>query len=90
MKKNLQGKITFTLKELELYFLTPLTLCPLRWGGLAFIFLGGAMAQKRPIGRGQTVVGCGHFEKPKFSAIVIGGMMFQLINPIVKEESLQN
>ena len=42
------------------------------------------------IGRGRTVVGCGHCEKPKFSAIIIGDMVFQLINPFVKEESLQN
>ena len=45
------------------------------------------MAQQGPIGRGQTVVGCGHFEKPKFSAIIIGDVMFQLINPFVKEKS---
>ena len=42
------------------------------------------MAQQR------TVVGCGRFAKPKFSAIIIGDMMFQLINPFVEEESLQN
>ena len=48
------------------------------------------MAQQRPVGRGQTGVGCGHFEKPKFSAILIGDLMFQLINSSVKEESLQN
>ena len=48
------------------------------------------MAQQCPIGRGQAVVGCGHFEKPKFNAIIKGDMMFQLINPFLKEESLQN
>ena len=35
------------------------------------------MAQQGPVGRGQTVVGCGHIEKPKFSAIIKGDMMFQ-------------
>ena len=48
------------------------------------------MAQQGPVGHGQTVVGCSHFEKPKFSDIIIGDMILQLINPFVKEESLQN
>ena len=48
------------------------------------------MAQQGSVGRGKTVFWCGHFEKPKFSAIILGDMMFQLINPFIKEESLQN
>ena len=40
------------------------------------------MDQQGPVGHGQTVVGCGYIEKPKFSAIIIGDMMFQLINPL--------
>ena len=48
------------------------------------------MAQQGPIGRDQTVVGCGRSEKPNFNAIAISDMMFHLIKPFVKEESLQN
>ena len=48
------------------------------------------MAQQGPVGRGQTVVGCGRFEKPNFNAIAIGDMMLHLIKPFVKEKSLQN
>ena len=59
-------------------------------GGLALFILGGAMAQQGPVGRYQTVVGCGRFEKPNLNAIAIGDMMFHLIKPIVKEKSLQN
>ena len=45
------------------------------------------MAQQGPVGRGHNVVGFGHFEKPKFNALIIGDMIFQLINPFVEEES---
>ena len=48
------------------------------------------MAQQGPVGRDQTVVGCGRFEKPNLNAIAIGDMMFHLIKPIIKEKSLQN
>ena len=48
------------------------------------------MTQLRPIGCCQIVVGRGHFEKPKLSAFIKGDMMFQSINPFIKEESLQN
>ena len=44
-------------------------------GGLAFFFLGGTLAQQWPVWGGQTVVWCGHFEKSKFIAIIIGDTM---------------
>ena len=48
------------------------------------------MAQQGPVGRGQTIVGYGHFKKPSYNAIAKGDMMFHLIKPVVKEKSLQN
>ena len=47
------------------------------------------MAQQGSIELDQTVGGCGRSEKPKFNAIAISDMMFHLIKPFVKEESLQ-
>ena len=51
------------------------------------------MGQQGPVGCGQTAVGCGHFEKRNFNAMVVGDMMFQslqLINPFVENASLQS
>ena len=48
------------------------------------------MARQGAVERGHTAVGCGHFENKKLNAIVIGDMKLQLINPLVKEESLQS